>query len=57
MPSSISKMIATGSYDYVVLQEQSTLPVKNPQRMAENVRLFDETIKQALAKAAADENQ
>jgi hypothetical protein len=42
-----AKMIATGSYDYVVLQEQSTLPVKNPQRMAENVRLFDEAIKQA----------
>ena len=39
--------IATGGYDYVVLQEQSTLPVKNAQRMAENVRLFDEAIKQA----------
>ena len=42
--------IATGSYDYVVLQEQSTLPVKNAARMAENVRLFDESIKQAGAK-------
>jgi hypothetical protein len=39
--------IAAGRYDFVVLQEQSTLPVKNTQRMAENVRLFDEIIKQA----------
>src|SRR5262245_44966172 len=31
--------IATGGYDYVVLQEQSTLPVKNAERMAESVRL------------------
>ena len=45
-----AKAIATGGYDYVVLQEQSTLPVKNAQRMAENVRLFDETIKQAGSK-------
>ncbi len=42
-----AKAIATGGHDYVVLQEQSTLPVKNAQRMAENVRLFDEAIKQA----------
>lgn len=42
--------IATGGYDYVVLQEQSTLPVKNSARMAENVRLFGESIKQAGAK-------
>ena len=42
--------IATGNYDYVVLQEQSTLPVKNASRMAENVRLFDEAIKQAGSK-------
>src|SRR5262245_46364231 len=42
-----AKAIATGGYDYVVLQEQSTLPVKNARRMAENVRLFDEAIKQA----------
>src|SRR5207245_2492702 len=39
--------IATGKYDYVVLQEQSTLPVKNANRMAENVRLFDDVIKRA----------
>jgi hypothetical protein len=42
--------IDKGRYDYVVLQEQSTLPVKNPKRMAENVRLFDAAIKQAGAK-------
>src|SRR4030095_15511997 len=42
-----AKAIATGGYDYVVLQEQSTLPVKNAQRMAENVRLFDQATKQA----------
>jgi hypothetical protein len=45
-----AKAIATDRYDYVVLQEQSTLPVKNAQRMAENVRLFDETIKQGASK-------
>ena len=45
-----AQAIATGRYDYVVLQEQSTLPVKNAQRMAENVRLFDEAIKQAGSK-------
>jgi hypothetical protein len=45
-----AKQIEDGDYDYVVLQEQSTLPVKNPQRMAENVRLFDEIAKQAGAK-------
>ncbi len=42
-----AKEIETGGYDYVVLQEQSTLPVKNAKRMAENVRLFDEAIKRA----------
>jgi hypothetical protein len=34
-------------YDYVVLQEQSTLPIKNATRMHENIRLFDEAIKAA----------
>jgi hypothetical protein len=42
--------IETGGYEYVVLQEQSTLPVKNAQRMAENVRLFDAAIRRAGAK-------
>ena len=39
-------------YDYVVLQEQSTLPVKNSARMRENVLLFDAAIKAAGAKTA-----
>src|SRR5688572_3541686 len=42
--------ITESVYDYVVLQEQSTLPVKNANRMAENVRLFDEAIKRAGSK-------
>lgn len=44
------KAIKEGHYDYVVLQEQSTLPVKNAKRMHENVRLFDEAVKAAKAK-------
>ena len=39
-------------YDYVVLQEQSTLPIKNPVRMHENIRLFDKEIKDSGAKTA-----
>ncbi len=42
--------IREGGYDAVVLQEQSTLPVKNAGRMHENVRLFDEAITAAGAK-------
>src|SRR5262245_47624898 len=42
--------IKSGHYDYVVLQEQSTLPIKNAKRMHENVRLFDEAINGAGAK-------
>lgn len=34
-----------------MLQEQSTLPVKNAKRLAENVRLFDEAVKHASSKA------
>ena len=37
--------IREGGYDYVVLQEQSTLPIKNAARMGENVRLFHEVIR------------
>ena len=44
-----AKVIDEG-WDYVVLQEQSTLPWKSPQRMHESVRLFDERIKAAGAK-------
>lgn len=37
-------------YDYVVLQEQSTLPIKNRARMHENIREFDAIIRAAGAK-------
>ena len=42
--------IKRGRYDSVVLQEQSTLPIKNARRMHENVRLFDAEIKAAGAR-------
>jgi hypothetical protein len=44
-----TQAIAAGGYDQVVLQEQSTLPIKNAQRMHENVRLFDAAIRAAGA--------
>jgi hypothetical protein len=44
-----TEAIRDGNYDVVVLQEQSTLPVKNAMRMHENVRLFDKAIKSADA--------
>jgi hypothetical protein len=44
--------IADGGYDFVVLQEQSTLPIKNATRFHENVRLFDAAIKEAGARTA-----
>ncbi len=37
-------------FDFVVLQEQSTLPIKNPKRTHENIKLFDEVIKLSGAK-------
>ena len=46
------KAIQETRYDYVALQEQSTLPVKNALRFHENVRLFDEVIKASGAKTA-----
>jgi uncharacterized protein DUF4886 len=46
------KAIQQMRYDYVVLQEQSTLPIKNPLRMHENIRLFDQAIKASGAKTA-----
>lgn len=46
------KAIQTGRYDWVVLQEQSTLPVKNSSRMHENIRLFDQVIRAAGARTA-----
>jgi hypothetical protein len=44
------RAIEEGQYDCVVLQEQSTLPVKNAKRMHDNVRLFDEAIRATGAK-------
>lgn len=44
--------IAEGGYDVVVLQEQSTLPVKNAARMQDSVRDFDAAIKAAGAQTA-----
>jgi hypothetical protein len=37
-------------WDHVVLQEQSTLPVKNCARTHENIRLFDDAIKASGAR-------
>jgi hypothetical protein len=44
--------IEEGGWDYVVLQEQSTLPIKNVTRFHENVRLFDTAIRESGAKTA-----
>jgi len=38
------KVLEAEPWDYVVLQEQSTLPIKNRSRYHENVRLFDAEI-------------
>ena len=46
------QVIAAERCDYVVLQEQSTLPLKNAARMHENVRLFDAAIRAAGARTA-----
>ena len=46
------KAIAQGRYDWVVLQEQSTLPVKNAQRMRENIELFVEPVAASGAQMA-----
>ena len=42
--------IRSSKWNYVVLQEQSTLPLKNPDRMREYVGLFDEEIRRSGAK-------
>lgn len=44
--------IRAEKFDYVVLQEQSTLPIKNPLRMRENIRLFDDAIRAAGSETA-----
>jgi hypothetical protein len=46
------RAIQGGGYDHVVLQEQSTLPIKNAKRFHENVRLFDQAIRSAGSKTA-----
>jgi hypothetical protein len=43
-------LISSKAFDFVILQEQSTLPIKNSSRMRENVLLFDDAIRQAGAK-------
>jgi hypothetical protein len=45
------KALAAAAWDYVVLQEQSTLPLKNPIRYHENVRLFAAEIARHGARA------
>jgi len=44
-----SRAIEADGYDRVVLQEQSTLPIKNAARMLENVKLFAPVIRAAGA--------
>ncbi len=44
--------IAASRWNYVVLQEQSTLPLKNAARYHDNVRLFDAEIARHGAKTA-----
>lgn len=46
------RSIAEAQWNYVVLQEQSTLPLKNPQRYHENVRLFADLIAKRGTRAA-----
>lgn len=44
--------IATGGFDTVVLQEQSTLPIKSPARFRDSARDFDAAISGAGARTA-----
>jgi hypothetical protein len=44
--------IATGDFDTVVLQEQSTLPIKSPERFRESARDFHAAIQAAGARTA-----
>lgn len=46
------KAITKNRYDWVVLQEQSTLPVKNAVRTRENIELFVEPVASSGAKLA-----
>jgi hypothetical protein len=47
-----AELIRSQPWDAVVLQEQSTLPVKNRQRFHENVRLFAELVRLLGARLA-----
>lgn len=47
-----AKAIATKKFDWVVLQEQSTLPIKNAVRTKENIELFVEPVASSGAKLA-----
>lgn len=42
-----AERLAQAPWDYAVLQEQSTLPIKNAARTSENIRDFDTLIKEA----------
>jgi hypothetical protein len=44
--------VATGGFEVVVLQEQSTLPIKSPARFQDSARDFDAAIKDAGARTA-----
>ncbi len=46
------RLIEGRAWDWVVLQEQSTLPIKNARRFHESVRLFDPVIRAAGARTA-----
>jgi hypothetical protein len=46
----VQQALATEPFDVIVLQEQSTLPVKNASRMHENIRLFDAAIRSTGAR-------
>jgi hypothetical protein len=48
--STAAEAIATDKFTHVVLQEQSTLPIKSAPRMHESVRLFDQAIRAAGAR-------
>jgi len=44
------KALSNGVWDYVVLQEQSTLPIHDPAKMYQYVRLFNERIENCGAR-------
>jgi lysophospholipase L1-like esterase len=48
----VKAALANTKWDYAVLQEQSTLPIKNPARFAANVRELDEMIRAHGARTA-----